>query len=87
MALCTAGKAAIILPAGARYNIGSFFRGTPTLLYVLALLAIGAGGALVYLVPDDSAASVVAQLVGAGILVGAGGAAFFGGNFLSKLQN
>lgn len=60
--------------------------GTPTLLYTLAILAVAAAATLVYLVPDNSVGEVAAQLVGAGFLIGAGGAALWGGNFLSSLQ-
>ena len=67
-------------------SMGMRCRSTPALLYTLALLAIGVGGAIVYFVPDTSAGEVVAQLVGAGVLLGAGGAAFFGANFLTSLQ-
>ncbi len=61
-------------------------RGTPTLLYTLAILAVAGAATLVYLVPDTSAGEVALQLVGAGILIGASGAALFGGNLLSSLQ-
>jgi len=61
-------------------------RGTPTLLYTLAIFGVAAAATLVYLVPDNSFGEVAVQLVGAGVLVGAGGAAFYGGNLISSLQ-
>jgi len=60
--------------------------GTPTLLYTLAIFGVAAAATLVYLVPDNSFGEVAVQLVGAGVLVGAGGAAFYGGNLISSLQ-
>lgn len=61
-------------------------RTTPPLLYTLGLLAFGAGAGIVYYVPDESTAQIAGQLVGAGILLSAGIAALFAGNFLNNLQ-
>lgn len=61
-------------------------RSTPGALYGLATALLVAGPALVYFVPDDSTALVVAQVLGALACVVGGSAAFGGASLLSTLQ-
>jgi hypothetical protein len=61
-------------------------RNTPSALYAAALALAAAGGALVYFVPDDTTTLIVAQAVGAGVLIGGAVGAFVGASFLSNLQ-
>jgi hypothetical protein len=61
-------------------------RGTPGLLSTLGLLSAVGAAALVYLLPDDTAGAVAAQVVGASALGGAAIAALVGSNILGSLQ-
>ncbi|KAK3247567.1 hypothetical protein CYMTET_42939 [Cymbomonas tetramitiformis] len=61
-------------------------KGSPGVLTFVGLIALSAAGAVVYAVPDDTSALLLAQAVGAAVL-GAGGLAALGGSaFLSDLQ-
>lgn len=61
-------------------------RNTPGALYTLATALLAAGPALVYFVPDDNTALVVAQVLGALACVVGGSAAYGGATLLSALQ-
>lgn len=60
--------------------------GTPGLINTVGVVALAAAAGLVFAVPDDSTAAIVAQAVGAATLAGAGAAAFAGASFLEELQ-
>ena len=61
-------------------------RNTPSALFTLSTALLILGPALVYFLPDDSAALIATQVLGATICAAGGAAAYGGASLLSSLQ-
>ncbi|KAK9806656.1 hypothetical protein WJX73_004992 [Symbiochloris irregularis] len=61
-------------------------RSTPVVLYILSVLLIATGGAVVFFTPDETTAQISIQAIAAALALAAGGAAFSGASLLSALQ-
>lgn len=61
-------------------------RNTPSALFTLSTALLVLGPALVYFLPDDSAALIAVQVLGATVCAAGGAAAYGGASLLSSLQ-